>query len=324
MQALMDLLQGWASDESVLPQLIVWLSAASAFVLVIGGSVIFFGLTDPLRGRISGLTRDDKQAESNDWIRRAALSLGPIGAFVLPQNELERHKVMVQLHRAGFRSTTALQVFYFVKLLLMVALPLLVLVGSRWMTTLDAQKTLLYTFAAASLGLLTPNYLLHRMTNRRKRALSNGFPDALDLLVVCVESGLGLAAAIQRVASELEVSHPELAEEMALVNAEIRVGVPRDRALKNFSDRTGLDDIRGLVGLLVQTMRFGTGIADALRIYSEEFRDKRTQKAEELAAKMGTKLIFPLVLCMFPALFVVAIGPAALRLIEAFRIAGAN
>jgi hypothetical protein len=148
--------------------------------------------------------------------------------------------------------------------------------------------------------------------------------DALDLLVVCVESGLGLAAAIQRVADELGVSHPELAFELALVNAEIRVGVQREQALKNLADRTGLEDIRGLVGLLVQTMRFGTGVADALRVYSEEFRDKRTQKAEEQAAKMGTKLVFPLVLFMFPIFFIVAVGPAVLRIIDAFAQVGAG
>ena len=111
---------------------------------------------------------------------------------------------------------------------------------------------------------------------------------------------------------------PELAFELATVNAEIRMGVQREQALRNLAERTGLEDIRGLVGLLVQTMRFGTGIADTLRVYSEEFRDKRTQKAEEQAAKMGTKLVFPLVLCMFPIFFIVAIGPAVIRIIDAF------
>jgi tight adherence protein C len=150
--------------------------------------------------------------------------------------------------------------------------------------------------------------------------LRHGFPDALDLLVVCVESGLGLAAAIQRVADELAVSHEELATELALVNAEMRVGVDRAKALKNLADRSGVDDIRGLVSLLIQTMRFGTGVAEALRVYSEEFRDKRMQKAEEEAALIGTKLIFPLVTCLFPSFFIVAIGPAVIRLIEVFAV----
>ena len=171
---------------------------------------------------------------------------------------------------------------------------------------------------AAGFGMLLPNIILSKMVEKRGKALTHGFPDALDLLVVCVESGLGLAAAIQRVSDELGVSHPELAFELSTVNSEIRMGVQREQALRNLADRTGLEDIRGLVGLLIQTMRFGTGIADTLRVYSEEFRDKRTQKAEEQAAKMGTKLVFPLVLFMFPIFFIVAIGPAVLRIIDAF------
>jgi tight adherence protein C len=177
-----------------------------------------------------------------------------------------------------------------------------------------------YGFAAAAIGLIGPSYVLDKLAAARIKKLRNGFPDALDLLVVCVESGLGLAAAIQRVADELAVSHEELATELALVNAEMRVGVDRAKALKNLADRSGVDDIRGLVSLLIQTMRFGTGVAEALRVYSEEFRDKRMQMAEETAAKIGTKLIFPLVTCLFPSFFIVAIGPAVIRLIDVFAV----
>jgi tight adherence protein C len=137
-------------------------------------------------------------------------------------------------------------------------------------------------------------------------------------MVVCIESGLGLGQTIDRVADELMVSHPELAEELALVNAEMRAGVESVTALKNLADRTGLEDIRGLVSTLVQTLRFGTSVADGLRVYSEEFRDKRMQNAEERAAKIGTKMIFPLVFFMFPAFFVVAVGPAVVQMIDAF------
>lgn len=316
MPAILDQLLILLGDETILRQLVVWLSAASVFILIIGGALIALSYTDPLRGRVGELT--PKKARKPNLLVRSATSLGPVAAFVLPRDELERNKVMMQLFHAGHRSPTALQLFYFVKTLLMIVLPLAVLVASRWLPDLDSRNIMLYAFIGSGIGMLGPNFVLHHMVERRKRALSNGFPDALDLLVVCVESGLGLAAAIQRVADEVGVSHPELASELALVNAEIRVGVPREQALKNFADRTGLDDIRGLVGLLVQTMRFGTGVADALRVYSEEFRDKRTQKAEELAAKMGTKLIFPLVFCMFPIFFIVAIGPAVIRIIDAF------
>ena len=316
MQGLIDQIAVIAGDEVFLRQLVIWLSAASVFVLVLGGAFIAFSFSNPVRERVGRLTGERTRERS--VLVKTATSLGPVAAFVLPQNELERNKVMQQLFHAGFRTTTALQVFYFVKTLLMIILPLLVVVACRWYLDVDSGNTVLLAFMGSAAGMLAPNFVLHRLTERRKKALRNAFPDALDLLVVCVESGLGLAAAIQRVADELDVSHPELATELGLVNAEIRVGVPREQALKNLAERTGLEDIRGMVGLLVQTMRFGTGVADALRVYSEEFRDKRMQRAEEVAAKMGTKLIFPLVLFMFPIFFIVAIGPAVIRIIDAF------
>ena len=316
MQGIVDQLAVFAGDEVFLRHVIIWLSAASVFVLVIGGAFIGFSISNPVRERVGKLTGD--QPRERNVLVKTATSLGPVAAFVLPQNELERNKLMKQLFHAGFRTATALQVFYLVKTLLMIMLPLLVVVACQWYLDVSSGNTVLLALMGSAAGMLAPNYVLYNLSERRKKALSNGFPDALDLLVVCVESGLGLAAAIQRVADELDVSHPELAAELGLVNAEIRVGVPRDRALKNLAERTGLEDIRGMVGLLVQTMRFGTGVADALRVYSEEFRDRRMQRAEEVAAKMGTKLVFPLVLFMFPIFFIVAIGPAVIRIIDAF------
>ncbi len=316
MQALFDQLIYVANTEVFLRQLTVWLSAFSVFVLVLGGSVLAFNIFNPVRQRVGALS--DRPRQKLDLVSKAASSIGVVGAFVLPQDELERNKVMMKLHQAGFRSAAALQVFYLAKTLLILIFPLIVVVGSSWIPKIESGNIVMYAIFASGIGLLIPNIVLQKLVNRRMTALSNGFPDALDLLVVCVESGLGLASAIQRVADELDVSHPELAMELTTVNAEIRVGVQREQALRNLADRTGLEDIRGLVGLLVQTMRFGTGVADALRVYSEEFRDKRTQKAEEQAAKMATKLIFPLVLCMFPIFFIVAVGPAVLRIIDAF------
>jgi tight adherence protein C len=147
-------------------------------------------------------------------------------------------------------------------------------------------------------------------------------PDALDLLVVCSEAGLGLKAGLQRVSDDIYVSHPELADELALVNAQTRVGVENVAALRDLADRTGLEDVRSLVSALSQSMRFGTSLAETLRIYSEEMRDKRIQRAEEMAAKIGTKLLFPLVFCVFPSFFVVALGPPFLGALEALRGVG--
>ena len=180
-----------------------------------------------------------------------------------------------------------------------------------------SDRILLAVAIAAALGLLLPEYVLDRLIRQRERRLRRGFPDALDLLVVCTEAGLGLPAALQRVAEEMTVSYPDLAGELALVNAEIRAGVDRTVALQNLSKRTNLKDIRGLVVALSQSMRLGASIADTLRVYAEELRDKRMQKAEEEAAKIGTQMIFPLILCLFPSFFVVIVGPAVVGVLRA-------
>ena len=317
MQSLIEQILLFSTSEAMLRHFVVWLSAAAVFVLVLGGTVLTMNLLDPVRRRVGALSGDAEDS-SRRTIVKVATAVGPVAAFVLPQKELERNNMMVKLTRAGFRSPMALQVFYFIKTLLMIFLPLMMLIASNWMPEVASGEILTYAMFAAGIGMLGPNIVLEKLVRKRMRALTNAFPDALDLLVVCVESGLGLSAAIQRVAEELEISHPDLSFELAMVNAEIRAGMPREQALRNLADRSGLEDIRGLVGLLVQTMRFGTGVADALRVYSEEFRDKRTQKAEEQAAKMGTKLVFPLVLFMFPIFFIVAVGPAVIRIIDAF------
>ena len=316
MQALFEQIGAIASDEAILAHLVVWLSAATVFILVLGAAVLLLNYFDPVRRRVGNVVGGAPEDER--LLIKVATALGPVATYVLPQVELERDKAMLQLSRAGFRSPMALQVYYLIKTVLAIVLPLVVLLAASWLPRIETTNVLIYAMFASGIGLIGPNIVVQRMLEKRMKALRNGFPDALDLLVVCVESGLGLAAAIQRVAEELEVSHPELAFELLMVNAEVRVGMPRERALKNLADRTGLEDIRGLVALLVQTMRFGTGVADALRVYSEEFRDKRTQRAEEQAAKMGTMLVFPLVLFMFPIFFIVAIGPAVLRIIDAF------
>jgi len=202
---------------------------------------------------------------------------------------------------------------------LAISFPILVLIAARWAPQLSTSSIAFFAILLAFIGVRLPDYGLSYMRERRIKRLRNGLPDALDLLVVCVESGLGLTPAIERVSRELEFSHTELAQELALVNAEMRAGVERPVALRNLAARSGVDDINGLVGLLVQTIRFGTSVAEALRVYSEEFRDKRMQKAEEQAAKIGTKMIFPLVLCLFPSFFIVAVGPAVLRIIAAFK-----
>ena len=314
MEGFADLLTHYLNDDTVMRRVLVGLTAATIFILGLGLSMLIRALSSPVRRRMGLL--EDKAPLKDRIAVQVSTALGPVASYVLPQKDVEREKMTLKLFQAGFRGPQSLQIFYGIKSLLIVGLPLIVLLVFRYMPVLENKSALNFAVVAAGIGLLGPNLVLSKLVDRRIKALSNAFPDALDLLVVCVESGLGLAAAIQRVADELGVSHPELAFEMSTVNAEIRAGVPRERALRNLADRTGVRDIRGLVGLLVQTMKFGTSISDALRVYSEEFRDKRMQRAEEEAAKMGTKLIFPLVFCMFPIFFIVAIGPAVLRIMD--------
>ena len=308
----------------------IGMSSQTLFILLTGGTVFFLGFAitgvlvktgDPLKRRLSAAVPQDSPSATESRKPKHDLTrvINPVERYILPQDGEERGRVAKNLVHAGFRSEKALPYFYALKTLLAIGLPLIVLLATRWLPQWTLGNVAFAVMFAAFIGVSLPNYVIDRIKTNRLKKLRNGFPDALDLLVVCIEAGLGLGAAIDRVARDLQVSHEELAEELRLVNVEMRAGVDRPVALKNLADRSGLPDIRGLVGLLVQTMRFGTSVADALRIYSEEFRDKRLQKAEEQAALIGTKLIFPLVTCLFPAFFIVAVGPAVLRMIDVFE-----
>jgi tight adherence protein C len=169
---------------------------------------------------------------------------------------------------------------------------------------------------AAAFGYVLPGMALARVAKRRQHRLRLSLPDALDLLVVSVEAGLGLDQAIQRVGDELAFAHRELSEELRLINLELRAGTARAEALHNLATRTGVDDISSLVAMLVQTDKFGTSVAQSLRVHSETLRTKRRQRAEEAAAKTGVKMVFPLVICIFPAVWVVTIGPAAIKFVQ--------
>jgi tight adherence protein C len=170
--------------------------------------------------------------------------------------------------------------------------------------------------AAAGLGFLLPEMWLHSRITARKGRLRRGLPDGLDLLVICVEVGLGLDQAILRVAQELRIVHPELSEELQMVNLEMRVGKTRIEALRELARRTGLEDLKSLVSMLIQTERFGTSVAQSLRVHSDELRTKRRQRAEEMSAKTTVKMVGPLVFFIFPALIVVLLGPAAITFIR--------
>lgn len=314
MDYLLAILKGYLADESQVRIVFVGLITIASAGIGLAVSMLAGSSARVLRRR---LATAKSPSNSNVAANRLAKSVEPISHYVLPANEEERSHVRERLVHAGYRAPTALNVFYALKALLAVILPTAVLMAAPFFPEMQTSVVIFVIMAASATGVIGPNIYLQRKIDRRQRALRHGFPDALDLLVVCVEAGLGLSTAIQRVAEEIYVGHPELADDMMLVTTEIRAGIDSVTALRNLAIRTGLNDIRGLVTLLAQSMRFGTSIADTLRVYSEEFRDKRMQAAEEQAAKLGTKLIFPLVTCLFPAFFVVTIGPAILKVLAA-------
>jgi tight adherence protein C len=318
----MEYLAGISSVIGLSPEtLFVILAGVTVFLLGLIIAGVFFNVKDPLRRRLNaageqgGASLATAPKSKKDYTGM----INPVAKYLLPQDGEERTKIANKLIHAGYRSENALPYFYGLKALLAIGLVAIVFLATNWLPQWTLSTVILAIIFAAFVGTILPNIVLEKIKENRLKKLRNGFPDALDLLVVCVEAGLGLGAAIDRVARDLDVSHTELAQELNLVNVEMRAGVERPMALKNLAARTGLPDIRGLVGLLVQTMRFGTSVADALRVYSEEFRDKRLQMAEEKAAKIGTMLIFPLVSCLFPSFFIVAVGPAALRMIIVFK-----
>ncbi|TBW54336.1 type II secretion system F family protein [Marinobacter halodurans] len=318
MDYLIGLLDSTLQDKQAAGWIFVALMGITVFCVGLAMVFLVSNIFNPVRNRLKSVVGSGQEDEASNPGSVVMLA-GKLAPFVLPRKEGERGRTRERLMHAGFRGDNALATFYAIKTLLIIGLPLLVLLIVNWIPSLTSAQTLQAGAVAVLIGVGAPNYVLGKLIQRRKRLLYNGFPDALDLLVVCTEAGFGLKPALQRVADEISVGHPELAQEFALVNAEMRAGVDRADALHNLADRTGLDEIAGLVTLLSQSLRFGNSIADSLRIYSEEFRDKRMQKAEEEAGKISTKLIFPLVLCMFPAFFVVAIGPAVIGLLDHFK-----
>ena len=320
MDIILSFFQSMTGSTHAQYMLFVLTTGATVFLFALGVSFLVLAGMDPVRRRLGEIAvGSDGHGE---FALRLLKILEPINKFLLPSKGAERGKMEQRLIYAGLRSANALPLLYAIKTGLALLFLLTVVMVSAWLPQWSTSKVAFFAMLAAYIGLMLPNHVLDSLVERRQKRLRDGFPDALDLLVVCVEAGLGLTAAIQRVADELKFSHPDLGAEFAQVTAEMRAGVEREAALKALSTRTGLDDIRGLVSLLIQTLKFGTSIGETLRIYAEEFRDKRMQRAEELAAKISTKLVFPLVFCLFPSFFVVAVGPAVVRIVDVFRTLG--
>jgi tight adherence protein C len=226
-----------------------------------------------------------------------------------PRSPKEMGSLRLRLVQAGYRRDEALTLFFGIRIACAVGLFALFAGG------ILTKPNILVALGGLGLGYILPGMVLARIAKKRAHRIRLSLADMLDLLVVSVEAGLGLDQALQRVGAELEFAYPELSDELRLINLELRAGKPRSEALRNLADRTGVDDLSALVTMLIQTDKFGTSVAQSLRVYSETLRTKRRQRAEEAAAKTGVKMVFPLVICIFPTIWVVTIGPAAIRFI---------
>jgi tight adherence protein C len=233
---------------------------------------------------------------------------------LLPKSPKDMSRLQRRLAQAGYPHVQAVVYYSLAELLLPVVFGLGVIIA------LGVSSGWLLALCAAALGYILPGFYVGRLTTKRRKAIQNGLPDALDLITVCVEAGSALDQALVKASDELHLAHPALTDELRMVTTEIRAGKPRLEAFRNFAERTGVEDVRTLVSVLNQTDRFGTSISQALRTHAVTSRTKRRQRAEERAGKVGVKLVFPLALCLFPALYIVCFGPVVVRIYHAFFV----
>lgn len=255
------------------------------------------------------------ESGGTSWERKVVKALGPIGKLATPKEGWEQSPLRQRFMHAGWRDENAAPLFFGAKALLTFALAGLgvLFIGVSGVQVKE-NGLLITVLGLAAIGYYFPNMVLSRRVFTRKRELFENLPDAVDLMMVCMEAGLGLDAAIARVAQEMRLKSADLADELYLVGLELRAGASRERALRNFALRTGVEEVDELVTMLVQCDRFGTSIAESLRVHADTLRTKRRQRAEEAAAKIPVKLLFPLIFFIFPALLLVLMGPAIISI----------
>jgi len=294
--------------------------SVSLLVFGLGALLTTSGGSQAIRSRLVDARlarRGERGSPSHERRERIQEALKRVGRRVVKEDVAPADR-RIDLVRAGYRGPEAMAIYYGVRIAGAIGLGVfaVLLVSVVGGTT---RATVLLATAGVILGWIGPRFFLRSRTRNRQKEIQKALADAIDLLVVCVEAGLGLNQAFQRVAGEVREVSPALAEELEQVNLEIRAGSPRDEALRNLGRRTDLADVRSLVAMLIQTDRFGTSVGKALRVHSDGLRTKRRQRAEEAAAKTTIKLLFPLVLFIFPAMFVVILAPALIHILATLR-----
>jgi tight adherence protein C len=253
--------------------------------------------------------------QGEHWVEKIVRLTGPLAKLSIPEEGWESSPLRIRFMNAGFRGSSAPMIYFAGKTVLALGLPVLWFLYVK--TTglkIPPQPLMVSLVLMGAIGYYTPNLVLARMVAHRKREIFEHFPDAIDLMTVCVEAGLGLDAAMVRVAEEIAMTSKPLAEELHLVTLELRAGAPKEKALRNLALRTGVEEVDTLVAMLIQADRFGTSIADSLRVHADGLRTTRRLRAEEAAAKIPVKLLFPLIFCIFPSMLLVLLGPAFIRI----------
>ncbi|HHG3337693.1 type II secretion system F family protein [Vibrio parahaemolyticus] len=311
----MESIQGWLSGFAINQEtLLMGLILVTTVLVVMTLGSIIVGVNSPIKRKLAELSGDKKSLQSHN--KKMADTLESLAPLTSPTSEKERQTTRNKLMHAGFHQSNALSLFYSIK---SVTTIFGVLVSAFIYITFPGSKYVYFLMILSIfVGLFIPNIFLSRMINQRQKSIRASVADMLDLLIVCTESGLGFNAALRRVADELVVSHPELADELDTVCNKIQAGKTMPEALHEMVVRTGLEELVGLVSMLSHASRIGGSLVNSLREYTEDYRDKRQQAAEELAAKVPVKMLFPTVFFIWPCFFIVAVGPAIITLIEAF------
>lgn len=294
------------------------------FLIVFGAALKAMSLLrpDPVQRRIEELGQPgvDGEAEADtqkNWIETVTKVSERVAKLSLPKDDWDKSALRLRFANAGIRTPSAPALYFAAKTVLALALPALALIFFGNAFEAGQRIYLLLTVLAASaLGFYLPNLVMTRLVESRQRKLFEDLPDALDLMTVCVEAGLGLDAAMMRVTQEIGVKSHTLKDEFDMVLLELRAGSGRDKALRNLSLRTGVEDIDTLAAMLIQADRFGTSVGDSLRVYTDNLRTKRRLRAEEQAAKIALKLLFPLMFFIFPTLLAVLVGPSAIQVMR--------
>ena len=318
MEYIVSLLNTYIGDEDISKWIFLSLAFMSAVAFTISIGILINNTSTPLKRRLNTISGINKSQFGTNTKTNSNNTLESIEKYVTPKSKAEQLNTKQLLMHAGFEKKSALTSFYAIKVILSLVALIASVIVTKFLPELSTQKVVFYVLLSIGFASFVPNIILRNLAEKRTKALRNAFPDALDLLVVSTEAGLGFQAALNRVSKEIDSVSPALSQELQIVCQKARVGISIPVALNQFVERTGLTELQGLISIITQSVKLGSSMGDTLRDYADEFRDRRMQKAEEEAAKIGTKMIFPLVTCIWPGFFAVAVGPAIVKVLDMF------